>query len=176
MKLQKKLKKGNNMKTLILLLSLILILSSGCGEEDSPDIRPPLNTDDTDSKRNDVVQTPAPAGRSTPPATKPASPCDAYTQACTGDVECGAKYHNCLEPKAGAPATTEITVCTKEQDSITLTLHEWTHLAGANKLLCSFFEKEELYQFATNVKSTCKNNLNSRQEELEKSGYSCTKK
>ncbi len=105
----------------------------------------------------------------------PEDPCSKYRKPCTSDEECGEKYFNCLEPKAGIPNILKKNLCTKTgKENIQLELAEWKGKPGQNQLLCSFFENDFLMQFATSVKHVCKAGLASRQKELEKAGYSCT--
>lgn len=172
------------MKTLILLLSVIFILCSGCGDEEAEgregtgeaqttggaQTTGEAQTTGGDQPDGSSTSNSGPTLSSTPSTPDPCAP---YVNPCKGK-ECDAKYNNCLKPKAGDPTRTEIEVCTKEKNKdLILTLNEWDAKSGSNNLLCEFFEDEELYQFATNEKSICKNDLNKRKKELIDSGYIC---
>lgn len=176
------------MKVLILLLSVIFILTSGCGDSEE-------NSENGNGERDDrggrvernienptTIETPPDPSSTTPTETKNA--CSAYTKTCQNDKECGEKYSKCLKPKAGKPTTTEVIICTRTQgtkeEKITLTLNEWKAASGDNNLLCDFLEFENnteyLIQFATTVKDTCKNLREARKMELVKAGYNCAPK
>ncbi len=174
------------MKTLLLLLSIIFILTSGCGDstensEEGAAPSEPRNerTDDDSGSEGDATDTPPVAQTPAPKVEKNA--CAEYSATCRNDKECGEKYARCLRPKAGKPATTEEIVCTRTQgtkeEKITLTLNEWGAAAGDNNLLCDFLELEDnteyLIQFATVVKDTCKNQRNARKQDLIKVGFNC---
>ena len=175
------------MKTLIVLLSFLFILCSGCGGEDDS-----LTTGGDDPAGGESTvggestaggdnptgggQPDPAAGPSTPTPPEPVGPCASYTQSCgNDDAKCGEKYTNCLRPKAGDPARTETVTCTKEgEETVTLVVNEWDIEPGSTNLLCDFIENEEtLYLFATLVKNTCKKEQDSRKEELTNSGYAC---
>ena len=179
------MKKGKNMKTLILLLSFIFILCSGCGgeteggEEDITGGGETTKEEGTTGGDNNqsgppvFKNNPDPTISPTTPPTTP-DPCAPFVNRCKTNEECGAKYNQCLRPKAGDPARTETVVCTKEDsEEITLTFNEWDATGGGTNLLCDTFENDSLYPFATLVKNTCKNHINQRKQELTKSGYKC---
>ena len=171
------------MKTLILLLSFLFILSSGCGgeseESSSTSGDSTTNGGETTAGGDNPIGQPGTSGDLTPaPVTavvEPPGPCTPYAQACKNDEECGEKYLNCLRPKAGDPARTETVTCTKTGEvTYTLVVNEWDAKPSTNNLLCDFIENEEtLYLFATIVKDTCKNDRDLRKAELIKSGYAC---
>ena len=178
------------MKALLVLLSIIFILTSGCGDsEESSEEGTPLpeqrseSTNGGSSGSEDATDTPPVA--QTPPPEAAKNACAEYSATCQNDKECGEKYARCLRPKAGKPATTEEIVCTrtqegKKEEKITLTVNEWDASTGDNNLLCDFLELEAnteyLIQFATVVKDTCKKQRDARKQELEKAGYNCAPK
>ncbi len=173
------------MKALILLLSFLFILYSGCGGEGEE----ASTSGDTATSGEEATAggdnptgegQPNPAGQTGDPAPaaspEPAAgPCTPYAQPCKNDAECGEKYLNCLRPKAGDPARTETVTCTKTgETTYTLVVNEWDAKPSNTDLLCDFIENEEtLYLFATLVKGACKTERDSRKEELTKAGYAC---
>ena len=172
------------MKILILLLSFLFILSSGCGSESeessSTSGDSTTNGEETTAGGDNPTGKPVISNNSIPPApvtveVEPPDPCTPYAQACKSDKECGEKYLNCLRPKAGDPAKTETVTCTKTGEvTYTLVVNEWDAKPSTNNLLCDFIENEEiLYLFATLVKDSCKNDRDSRKAELTKLGYAC---
>ena len=178
------------MKALLVLLSIIFILTSGCGDsEESSEEGTPLpeqrseSTNGGSSGSEDATDTPPVA--QTPPPEAAKNACAEYSATCQNDKECGEKYTRCLRPKAGKPATTEEIVCTrtqegKKEEKITLTVNEWDASTGDNNLLCDFLELEAnteyLIQFATVVQAPCKKQRDARKQELEKAGYNCAPK
>ena len=106
--------------------------------------------------------------------------CAKYVKNCKGDVECGDKYNYCLRPNAGAPVSTEKTVCAKEgARNIVFTLNLFDNPASQNRLLCDLIQGERgepdrvLRLFATITKSSCRKTLNYFTAELEKASYTC---
>lgn len=172
------------MKILILILSAFLIFSYGCGGGDGDDSTetetqaggtdPNNNDDDDDNATPSPRVPPIPIGPASPtPGAQ--DPCARYTASCGSDLKlCSDKYVNCLKPKAGEPATKETVTCKKQgSKDIVMVVNEWNHQPGTNSLLCEFFEDNLLYVYATNTKSSCKNELNRRKQELSNSGYTC---
>lgn len=173
-------------KILILTLSAFLIFSYGCGDgdgDDSTEAETNANGNNTNNNTNnddngDATPTPrVPPIPTGPAASTPGAqdPCARYTADCGSNLQlCSEKYVNCLKPKAGQPATTETVTCKKQGGTdIVMVVNEWNHQPGTNNLLCEFFENMLLYVFATNTKSSCKNELNRRKQELTKFGYKC---
>ena len=117
----------------------------------------------------------------TPPAAEPAPAAakaterDICAEPCGNTTQCRAKHKNCLRPKAGDPATTETTVCTKDgEKNITFELNEWNSSVGqTNTLLCDLIENGEVLRFATVQKNNCQLRLKERQAELTNESYTC---
>lgn len=169
------------MKILILILSAFLLFSYGCGggdgedstETQAGDIDPNNNDDDNATPSPRVPPIPIGPAQPGPPGSQ--DPCARYKAPCGSDLKlCSDKYVNCLKPKAGEPATKETVTCKKQGSiDITMIVNEWNNQPGTNNLLCEFFENNLLYVYATNTKSSCKNELNRRKQELSNSGYTC---
>lgn len=174
------------MKILILLLSVFVIMSSGCNSEtaDSQPGNGDTAADEAATREQPERQkprNPVPVPTLTPPP-EPAGPCAPYEKSCVLANNCGEKYVKCLRPKAGKPARTEKIVCTKEgQSKITLAVSEWNAEADKNNLLCDFTEDDDskrelyLYRFATLTveKPGCKKERDIRKDQLIKLGYAC---
>ncbi|MYE07918.1 MAG: hypothetical protein F4X95_04120 [Oligoflexia bacterium] len=164
------------MKLLILLLSFVLILSSGCGsgehhstEDDSGALAgDPTDDSPSDPPRSSLTDDP-------PIPSTPDTPNNLCTKTCVTDAECGEKYNTCLKPHAGDPEKTYTDICTNSKGSkITLAVNEWMAPSGQNKLLCDFIEDERvLYKFATVQKEACRKDMEVRKMELAQEGYSC---
>ncbi|MDE0119742.1 MAG: hypothetical protein OXM55_07030 [Bdellovibrionales bacterium] len=165
------------MKYLILLLSFVLALSSGCGggehhstEDLNDGALAGSPTDDGSSSQPGSSLTDDP-----PIPSTPQTPNNLCTKTCVTDAECGEKYNTCLKPHAGEPTKTYTDICTNSQASkVTLVVNEWDAPSGQNKLLCDFIENDRiLYKFATVQKEACRKDMEVRKMELAQEGYSC---
>ena len=197
------------MKTLIFLMSLVFILSVGCGD-DTSDSSDNGNTgaeedgtqfaedeeegqDGMEQEGTNIAEGEMPAEGDNmgsadgtgglvevpiPPTGTAREACAPFLNSCITPEECTAKYQNCLKPTAGQPERTIQVICsTQGANDITLTVNTWSGAPGKNQLLCDFIEVQGntniIHTFATNVKSTCENNMNARVRALEGAGRSC---
>ena len=87
------------------------------------------------------------------------------------------KYNKVLKPNAPLPMKTYESICTKESNSINITVNEYTEdLAPGNgdELLCDFLQDEKVMRFATVEKNHCREKADEAIEKLKAEGYSCT--
>ena len=167
------------MKLLIVLISFIFILFSGCGggeHSSTEDENESVALTEHPTDPTDPSDQPVSSLTDDPPIPSTAETVhNLCTRTCVTDAECGEKYNTCLKPHAGDPAKTYTDICTNRSSSkITLVVNEWDSPPGKNKLLCEFIENDRiLYKFATVQKEACRKDMEVRKIELVQEGYHC---